>query len=140
MKVKRLETAKDTDIARIQAQERIVVERDRQRAELKLQKIKLQQEKMRMEYELKLAQLQANNNRGPFATGLPFTATTDQTGLSGPSSSSSTSFNSPVPTHLGSLSLELGNMFNYGDEGQMAHTPLLLPDHTTADDGVERGI
>jgi hypothetical protein len=121
MKVKRLELTKDTDIARIKAQERIQVERDRQRMELKMQKIKLEQDRIRLEHELKLAQLQANCP-APFMAASPFMA--DH--ISGTPSSSSTSFGSPA--HTGS---HLGDSFHFGDMsvGSMeTHTTLYLPD------------
>ena len=48
LKVKRLEATKDTDIARIKAQERILVEKEKLRTDLKLQKMKPQQERLRL--------------------------------------------------------------------------------------------
>lgn len=120
MKVKRLELTKETDIARIKAQERVQVGRDRQRAEIKLQKIKLEQDKLRLDYELKLAQVQANRP-APFITAPPFMG--DH--ISGAPSSSSTSFSSPAHT-----STHLSDGFHFGDipVGSMeTHTALYLP-------------
>jgi hypothetical protein len=55
VKVWQLELTADTDIARIKSNKHIQVERDKQCAELKLQKIKLEQDKLCMDHELKLA-------------------------------------------------------------------------------------
>jgi hypothetical protein len=134
MKIERLELTKDTDIARIKAQERIQIERDRRKAELKSQKIRLEQDKMWLEYELRLAQLQAHRPTPFMSTS--FTVATDHINhISGPSSSSSTSFSSPA--HTSSHNLELGEEFHFGNVsiGQMEPLlPLYLPtDHPTDD-------
>ena len=134
MKIKRLELMKDTDIARIKAQECIQIERDRRKAELKSQKIKLEQDKMRLEYEFRLAQLQAHHPT-PFAS-TSFTAATDHINhISGASSSSSTSFSSPAHTSIHNLKLAEEIHFGNISVGQMEpHLPLYLPtDHPTND-------
>ena len=123
VKVRRLELTTDTDIARIKAQERIQVEKDKRRVELKMQKLKLEQEKLRMEHELKLAQLRASHPaQAP--------ATSHIVPPSFSSGSSSHAFGSPANSQLG---LELSNEFDFRSIS-MPHTPLFLPDHQDTTD------
>jgi hypothetical protein len=128
IKVRQLELTTDTDIARIKSNEHIQVERDKRRAELKLQKIKLEQDKLHMDHELKLAQLHAS---------CPATATSQMPMSLGSGSasfstgSSSQAFSSPAMTQA---HLELDESFFASLSLPPQHTPLFLPDHCDTSD------
>jgi hypothetical protein len=99
IKIEQLNAAKETNIARIKAQERIQVEKDKRRAELKKEKIQLERDKLRMEHELRLAQL-----RSAMTDQLPFTAGQ----IPDPSSSTSSLYNSPASS-TPNLSYDVSN-------------------------------
>ena|ERR1700730_215069 len=107
MKMKRLEMAKETDIAKIKAQERIQMGKDKHKAELRLEKIRLEREKMRMNHELQLARMNPN---GPYINApLPsFPQAPEITVASSPTSTPSSSAN---------LGFDLGdeNSFSFSD-------------------------
>ena len=124
VKVRQMELTADTDIARIKSNEHIQVERDKRRAELKLQKIKLEQDKLRMDHELKLAQLHASRP-APATSHMPTPLGSSST------SSSSQAFSSPAMTHA---SLELGDGFFGSLSLPPQHSPLFLPNHHDASD------
>jgi hypothetical protein len=123
VKVRQLELTADTDIARIKSNEHIQVERDKRRAELKLQKIKLEQDKLRMDHELKLARLHASRP-APATSHMPMSLGSGSSSFS--TSSSSQAFSSPAMTHAG---LELDDGFFGSLSLPPQHTPLFLPDH-----------
>jgi hypothetical protein len=124
VKVRQMELTADMDIARIKSNKHIQVERDKRRAELKLQKIKLEQDKLRMDHELKLTQLYASRP-APATSHMPTPLGSSST------SSSSQAFSSPAMTHA---SLELGD----GSFGSLSlplqHSLLFLPNHHDASD------
>jgi hypothetical protein len=108
MKMKRLEAAKETDIAWIRAHEKIQVEKDKRKAEFRMEKIQLEHDKLRMEHELKLAQI--NTSRSVSHAGNPRPSSSLFVGghISSALSSASTSYSSPAPSST-NLNFELNN-------------------------------